>query len=168
MLVSLILCGSLIVFQIHLWLVMNRKLKTQDLLRQWDVGPSTDLNLSRCSLCELVPDSNNHLFYECPSSSQVWSRVCLKSGMSSSMLSLDIITPWLLTFGKSRSAQSIISKLISAASSYMIWQERNSRLFKHKKRTTELVVDVIISTIHLKLLTFHFKRTTSVEGVLAR
>ncbi|GJS55289.1 CASP-like protein 4A3 [Tanacetum coccineum] len=31
----------------HLWLVIQRKLKTQDRLRQWDVSPTTDLNLSR-------------------------------------------------------------------------------------------------------------------------
>ncbi|GJW21235.1 reverse transcriptase domain, reverse transcriptase zinc-binding domain protein [Tanacetum coccineum] len=32
----------------HAWLVKRRKLKTEDLLRQWDVGLLTDLNLSRC------------------------------------------------------------------------------------------------------------------------
>ncbi|GKA37663.1 putative reverse transcriptase domain-containing protein [Tanacetum coccineum] len=29
----------------HLWLVMRRSLKTQDMLRPWDVDPSTDLRL---------------------------------------------------------------------------------------------------------------------------
>ena len=36
----------------HLWLVMQRKLKTQDLLKQWDVGDNTNLNLFQCPLCE--------------------------------------------------------------------------------------------------------------------
>ncbi|GJW79033.1 hypothetical protein Tco_0140715 [Tanacetum coccineum] len=51
---------------IHMWLVVQQKLKTQDRLQQWDVGPSIDLNLLRCPLCELVPDSHDHLFFECP------------------------------------------------------------------------------------------------------
>ncbi|PWA88844.1 Lupus La protein [Artemisia annua] len=152
----------------HVWLVLQRKLKTQDVLRQWDVGPLIDLNLSRCSLCELVPDSHTHLFFECHFSSQVWTRVMQKIGMSSTLLSLDHITAWLLSYGKSRSTNSIISKLVFAASSYFIWQERNARLFKQKKRSIEQVTEVIISTVRLKLLTFHFKRTIRVERVLAR
>ncbi|GKC06655.1 reverse transcriptase domain, reverse transcriptase zinc-binding domain protein [Tanacetum coccineum] len=34
----------------YIWLVTKQKLKTQDTLRQWDVSPSTDLNLLRCPL----------------------------------------------------------------------------------------------------------------------
>ncbi|GKB87739.1 reverse transcriptase domain, reverse transcriptase zinc-binding domain protein [Tanacetum coccineum] len=58
---------------IIVWLVLQRRLKKQDLLRQWDVSLSTELNLSRCSLCELVLESHNHLYFEYPFSSQVWS-----------------------------------------------------------------------------------------------
>ncbi|GJW95143.1 reverse transcriptase zinc-binding domain-containing protein [Tanacetum coccineum] len=36
---------------IHLWLVVNRKLKTQDLLRQWDVKNS-GITMFNCPLCE--------------------------------------------------------------------------------------------------------------------
>ncbi|GJZ88898.1 putative reverse transcriptase domain, reverse transcriptase zinc-binding domain protein [Tanacetum coccineum] len=49
----------------HIWLVTKQTLKTQDTLRQWDVSPTTDLNLLRCPLCDLVPDSHSHLFFEC-------------------------------------------------------------------------------------------------------
>ncbi|GKG14158.1 reverse transcriptase domain, reverse transcriptase zinc-binding domain protein, partial [Tanacetum coccineum] len=34
----------------HAWLIMCRKLKTKDKLKQWDVGASVDLNLLRCPL----------------------------------------------------------------------------------------------------------------------
>ncbi|GKC67731.1 putative RNA-directed DNA polymerase, partial [Tanacetum coccineum] len=66
---------------IHMWLVLKQKLKTQDWLRQWDVGPNTDLYLLRCPLCDLVTDSHDHLFLECSFSSQVWSRVRGLCGM---------------------------------------------------------------------------------------
>ncbi|GJW87688.1 hypothetical protein Tco_0163028 [Tanacetum coccineum] len=42
--------------------------------RQWDVGPSIDLNLLRCPLSDLVPDSHDHLFFECSFSTYVWSK----------------------------------------------------------------------------------------------
>ncbi|GJR26784.1 reverse transcriptase domain, reverse transcriptase zinc-binding domain protein [Tanacetum coccineum] len=47
---------------IHVWLVMRRRLKTQDRLSKWDVGNDVDLNLLRCPLCKLQPDSHEHLF----------------------------------------------------------------------------------------------------------
>nr|GEW21080.1 putative reverse transcriptase domain, reverse transcriptase zinc-binding domain protein [Tanacetum cinerariifolium]GEW21164.1 putative reverse transcriptase domain, reverse transcriptase zinc-binding domain protein [Tanacetum cinerariifolium] len=56
-----------------------RKLKTQDKLRQWDVGKSVDLNLLMCPLCKAVPDSHEHLFFECSFSSKVWKLVTRKA-----------------------------------------------------------------------------------------
>ncbi|GJU61514.1 reverse transcriptase domain, reverse transcriptase zinc-binding domain protein [Tanacetum coccineum] len=56
---------------IHLWLVIQRKLKTQDKMRQWDVSSNTNLNLLKCPLCERQPDSHDHLFFECIFSLQV-------------------------------------------------------------------------------------------------
>ncbi|GJT42707.1 reverse transcriptase domain, reverse transcriptase zinc-binding domain protein [Tanacetum coccineum] len=49
---------------IYLWLVVNRKLKTQDLLRQWDVKNS-GITMFNCPLYEGEPDSHNHLFFGC-------------------------------------------------------------------------------------------------------
>ncbi|GJT82601.1 homeodomain-like protein [Tanacetum coccineum] len=62
-------------YSFHLWLVMRNSLKTQDKLRQWDVGINTNLNLLRCSLCNTQSDSHAHLFFECPYSSKVWKLV---------------------------------------------------------------------------------------------
>ncbi|GJX73150.1 reverse transcriptase domain, reverse transcriptase zinc-binding domain protein [Tanacetum coccineum] len=59
----------------HLWLVMRNSLKTQDKLRQWDVGVGTDLNLLQCAFCSRQLDSHAHLFFECPYSSKVWQLV---------------------------------------------------------------------------------------------
>nr|GEX06939.1 hypothetical protein [Tanacetum cinerariifolium] len=57
----------------HMWLVMLNKLKTQDVLRQWDVSCDSNLNVLRCPLCKTQPDSHSHLFFECQFSSHVWS-----------------------------------------------------------------------------------------------
>ncbi|GJT73883.1 auxin efflux carrier [Tanacetum coccineum] len=47
----------------NLWLVMKRRLKTQDMLRSWDL--SSSLNAGSCLLCSSQPDSHEHLFFEC-------------------------------------------------------------------------------------------------------
>ncbi|GJZ14021.1 retrovirus-related pol polyprotein from transposon TNT 1-94, partial [Tanacetum coccineum] len=38
----------------YLWLVLKRKLKTQDLMRPWDISCATNLNSLICSLCGAV------------------------------------------------------------------------------------------------------------------
>ena len=81
--------------------------------------------------------------------------------------SLDQIVDWLIPIAKKRSAQSVIAKLVFASSTYFIWQERNGRLFKKKKKSCEQLIEVILSIIRLKLLTFHFKKTSRVDRVLA-
>ena len=47
----------------HLWLVMRRRLKTQDRLRPWDVGEDVDLGALRCPLCNMQQDTHEHLFF---------------------------------------------------------------------------------------------------------
>ncbi|PWA66140.1 reverse transcriptase domain, Reverse transcriptase zinc-binding domain protein [Artemisia annua] len=145
---------------IHLWLVIRQKLKTQDRLRESDVGPDVDLSLISCLLCETVPDTHPHLFFECPFSMQVWFQVRGLSGMDSIPPLLEDVITFLIPISKGRSVASIISRLILAATTYDIWLERNTRLFKRKKSAVAEVVQVIVSNVRLKLVTFKFKKLT--------
>ncbi|GJW10935.1 copia protein [Tanacetum coccineum] len=147
----------------HLWLVMRSTLKTQDKLRQWDVGINTDLSMLRCPLCNTQSDSHAHLFFECSFSSQVWKMVCHLADMEMVPPVLQNIIDYLHPMAHKRSARSIFGKLILAASSYFVWLERNARLFKNVKRTPEEIKDVIMVTVRLKLLTFKFKDSASAD-----
>ncbi|GJS68940.1 hypothetical protein Tco_0683505 [Tanacetum coccineum] len=60
---------------------------------------------------------------------------------------------------KRKSFKSCVGKLCLAASAYYIWNERNSRLFKKSKRSVLEVVDCIMSSVRLKLLTCRFKKS---------
>lgn len=135
-----------------------------------DVGPNVDLNLLYCPLCDTIPDSHPHLFFECLFSMQVWLQVWLQVRVLSGM---DVVPPLLedvLTFimpiSKGRSVVSILSRLVLAATTYHLWMECNSRLFKQKKSTIDEVVQVIISTVRLKLVTFEFKKITPQSHIL--
>ncbi|GKB29207.1 putative reverse transcriptase domain, reverse transcriptase zinc-binding domain protein [Tanacetum coccineum] len=152
----------------HLWLVMRNSLKTQDKLRQWDVGINTDLNLLRCSLCNTQSDSHAHLFFECPYSSKVWKLVRHLADMELVPPILYDIVDHLQPMANKRTARSIFGKLILAASSYFVWLERNNRLFKNVKRTPEELRDVIMVTVRLKLLSFKFKNSANVISLLDR
>nr|GEZ60655.1 hypothetical protein [Tanacetum cinerariifolium] len=60
---------------------------------------------------------------------------------------------------KRRTIKSIIVRLVIAASAYYIWQERNWRLFKSKKRTVSHVIDCVVSSVRLNLLSCKLKKS---------
>ena len=72
----------------------------------------------------------------------------------------------ILPFANKRSINSVVARLVLAASVYYVWQERNSRLFNQKKRSKEQVVDLILATVRLKLLSFCFKKSSRVDKVM--
>ena len=152
----------------HLWLVLRRSLKTQDMLRQWDVGLDTDLNMLRCVFCDLQPDSHEHLFFECSFSSRIWCAVRMLAGMDLVPPNLHDILSFLQPMAHRRTAKSVIGRLILAASSYFIWMERNNRLFKKVRRSSDELCDIIMVTVRLKLLTYRFKNTAMVNHLLSQ
>ena len=94
---------------------------TQDRMRQWDVGSNIDLNLLRCPLCKVQPDSHDHLFFECAYSSQVWIKVLNKAEISFVSSKWSDIVDWLLPIAHRNNVTIIVGRLIVAASSYFIW-----------------------------------------------
>ncbi|GJQ94324.1 hypothetical protein Tco_0005463 [Tanacetum coccineum] len=118
----------------HLWLVAKRRLKTQDLLRPWDVNGVV-----------------------------IWDSVKSLAGIPNVIGSISIIVDLLIPFAKRRSARSVVAKLVVAACSYYIWQERNLRLFMNQKRSHSQVTDCIKSSIRLKLLSCLGHNIFSVE-----
>nr|GEZ48575.1 hypothetical protein [Tanacetum cinerariifolium] len=82
---------------VHIWLIMKKILKTQDALSSWDVVAGLTVV---CPLCETQPDSHEHLFFDCPFSHQIWSRVMHNAGLSASGSSLDSIVSILMPIAK--------------------------------------------------------------------
>ncbi|GJU89779.1 hypothetical protein Tco_1302202 [Tanacetum coccineum] len=120
---------------ILLWLAIKQKLKTQDRLKQWDVGSNVDLTLLRCPLCKLQPDTYDHLFFECSFSTQVWNRLKPYVRISNFPSSLSRIVIFLDSLATKKSTRAVIVKQVLAASCYFIWQERNNRLFAQQSRS---------------------------------
>ncbi|GJZ06098.1 RNA-directed DNA polymerase, eukaryota, reverse transcriptase zinc-binding domain protein [Tanacetum coccineum] len=117
---------------IHMWLVIQQKLKTQDMLLQWDV----------------------------------WSKVRVLCGMDAIPPHLSDVVAFIVPLSKGKTIVSIISRIVVAATSYYIWLERNGRLFKKKTSTPGQIVDVIFSTVRLKLVTFKFKKMSTKSRLL--
>nr|GEU73608.1 hypothetical protein [Tanacetum cinerariifolium] len=119
----------------NLWLIINRKLKTQDKVASWEVS-----DLLMTQVWHYMKS-----FAALPNSNEVFQQILLE----------------VISFSKRKSPKSVIAKLVLAASAYFIWQERNWRMFKNNKRTVQQVRECIYSTVRLKLLSCRFKKTRS-------
>nr|GEU74329.1 hypothetical protein [Tanacetum cinerariifolium] len=106
----------------NMWLIFKQRLRTQDCLRSWEVD--TDLAVV-CPLCETQPDSHEHLFFDCPFSQQVWSRVQQIAVLTGAGPSLASIITHPMPIAKRKSSKSCIVKLVVAAA-YFIWHEHGS------------------------------------------
>ncbi|GKE01812.1 reverse transcriptase domain, reverse transcriptase zinc-binding domain protein [Tanacetum coccineum] len=144
----------------NFWLVIKQRLKMQDKVARWDMSDSL---LTVCPLCELVSDSHEHLFFECLFSQQIWNHMKSYAGLGSSTPILSNIMAIITPIANRKSSRSIIAKLVMAASAYFIWQERNACLFKNSKRSVNQVIEIIFSSVRLKLLSCRFKK--SKDGV---
>ncbi|XP_071695192.1 uncharacterized protein [Rutidosis leptorrhynchoides] len=115
-----------------LWLLMGERLKTQDRLKAWEIHHGA---IIVCPLCNLVPDTHDHLFFSCPFASQVWTLVLQHIDFPISSHAWKDFALLLSPFAKRNIARFVIIKLLFAASVYFIWQERNRRIFKKGNRS---------------------------------
>nr|GEW43820.1 hypothetical protein [Tanacetum cinerariifolium] len=99
-----------------------------------------------------------------PFSIQLWIQVKKFACMNNMVPMLNSICSYLIPIAQRRSTRCVIAKLIVVAFAYFIWQERNWRLFKNKKRSTTQVIECIMSSVRLKLLSCRFKK--SKDGVM--
>ncbi|GJX99144.1 reverse transcriptase domain-containing protein [Tanacetum coccineum] len=101
-----------------------------------------------------------------PDLANVWNHLKSFTGIPNIPSDLNSIVDFLIPLARMRSARSVVSKLVFAASSYFIWQERNSRLFMKTSRIKDQIINIIMSTVRLKLLTCKFKKTKNVEKIM--
>ncbi|KAM0016476.1 putative reverse transcriptase zinc-binding domain-containing protein [Helianthus debilis subsp. tardiflorus] len=149
-----------------MWLIVQKKLKTQDIMSRWNSLGNANLNLLCCSLCVSGPDSHNNLFFECDYSAQVWNNAKVLAGMESIGNEWTDIFEYLVGIENYKSTNHVISKLVVSASVYFIWEERNRRLFTARKRSKTQLVEVIRGTIRMKLHTMRFKPSNQMEREL--
>ncbi|XP_022040454.1 uncharacterized protein LOC110943002 [Helianthus annuus] len=147
-----------------MWLIMRRKLLTQDKILQWDFSRRKNMNMMCCLLCYADYDSHHHLFFECNFSSQVWNLVRGKVGMDNVEPKWSVIVDRLCSGSSSKSASSYVSKLVVTATAYAIWQERNARLFKNHARPPDAIGANVLQTVRYKLMGVKFKAMEKCEG----
>ncbi|GJV98056.1 reverse transcriptase domain, reverse transcriptase zinc-binding domain protein [Tanacetum coccineum] len=149
----------------HLWLIMRNSLKTQDRVRQWDVG-STDLNMLRCALCKAQRDSHSHLFFECPFSAKVWLYVRDLAGTDLILPNLHDIISHLQPMQNKRTARSILGKVTAIEESKDLTSLSLDELIRNLK-VHEMIIkkdsEIVKAKIERKSLALKAKKESSDE-----
>ena len=135
-------------------------LKTHDKLRFWEAYPTLSYGF-----CHNGSNSHDHLFFECPYPNQV--RSGLKPKLNLRVVS-DNWTDIIRDFGqaaKGKSIWAIIRRLVLVGTVYHLWQERNDRIFKNKRRSYDMVVKTISDDVRSKILSLNLRHSPNVTHV---
>lgn len=98
-----------------------------------------------CSLCNIEPETNQHLFLDCTMISGFWKRIlCWLSITWSSQGWSDKII-WATTHVLAKSLQAEVYRIVLTAIVYHTWQEREYRIFWEKRRSIDQIIKRSIS-----------------------
>ena len=106
------------------WMVILNKLPTKEKLVNWGLHLQDDL----CPLCQLSQESRNHLFFCCPFTKEVWSRVLALNGIHRTPQDWDTELRWCVSNFKGNSFLALLCRLCWSSTLYFIWHERNRRV----------------------------------------
>nr|GFA40940.1 hypothetical protein [Tanacetum cinerariifolium] len=110
---------------INFWLIIKKRLRTQDMLCSWDISGCLATN---CPLCDMQPDSHEHLFFDCTLSKSIWDRVKIMAGLSNLIPSINFIVSDILPFANRHTTRSVIVKLVVAATAFKLTTCRFKKL----------------------------------------
>ena len=125
----------------RLWLACLQRHPTQDRISTWKSVPP-DFN----SLCKVCLDSHNHLFFECTYAKHVWMDVLRKLHWTLVAFSWDDIME--VISDPITAPSTFKHKIALAAAVYMVWRERNDRIFSTTSRTANQLVKSILSIVY--------------------
>ncbi|KAJ0899638.1 hypothetical protein HanRHA438_Chr08g0370881 [Helianthus annuus] len=119
-----------------------------------------------CPLCNYGRDSRDHLFFQCSYAAKIWNIVKRRIDMGNVNDNWNSIMVWIEQNAASKKLEHIVCKLVVAASTYFIWQERNNRLFSNVQRKEEMVAQVVLDIVRLRIMGFKFGRDANHRKLL--
>ncbi|XP_071739053.1 uncharacterized protein [Rutidosis leptorrhynchoides] len=141
-----------------MWLVILNRLATQDRMQVWYPN-----QVYHCALCNGTRDSVDHIFFQCPYASTVWYKMKLLLLFKGLPNKFKVVIEKLMIYPSSKQIWNVVNRLMVAAVTDFLWQERNWRLFKHKSRTEDELCKVVTEYMRMKLLTLKVKHTQAVK-----
>ncbi|KAJ9536537.1 hypothetical protein OSB04_un000289 [Centaurea solstitialis] len=126
-----------------MWTACHGRLPTQDRIGAWMHDTSTLC----CPLCDTIPDSHDHLFFDCSYSREVWRRLKRLVGLHGFPEVWSVIMEYL---NDNRGPRRMSHRLALSGAVYFIWRERNRRLFQSLKQPPIVVFKQVRDLITAK------------------
>lgn len=131
----------------NFWVTNLDRLPVNARLVKWGLNV-----ISTCTFCQLHDENRDHLFLQCHFSTQVWKLVLFRLGYSYIPYhSWDGFIQWLLSRNRPAKLKLLI-KLACQTTVYLLWRERNTRIFDNLSMTPEALFKKIDRTIRDTLL----------------
>ncbi|CAA7043519.1 unnamed protein product [Microthlaspi erraticum] len=131
------------------WLALLRRLPTRDRLRRWGMNVSPD-----CVLCSAHLETHHHLFFECSFSASLWQRFA-SAIWSKPPSDLHSAAAWInLQRSGNASQEQVVAKLLFQAIIYLLWKERNARIFSGTSLSSAVLSRDLDHLIRDRLLSF--------------
>ncbi|PSS36171.1 Reverse transcriptase zinc-binding domain protein [Actinidia chinensis var. chinensis] len=108
-----------------LWLSLKEKLLTRDRIAE-------HIEDTSCALCGYTMESLDHLFFGCPTVSQVWVEVKAWLGFTRALNTLKAAVKLTIKDVRGTGVQAIFKRVGIACTVYCIWKHRNIRIFEGK------------------------------------
>lgn len=129
-----------------LWLALLGRMRTKDVLINWGMEVK-----SNCVLCGNHPETQQHLFFECDYSLNIWSSILGWLGWQRQMLPWALEWQWVLHYSRSKTARCVLLKACFVAAVYEIWCERNSRIFQNTHTVKEGLIHIIKTNMCIRV-----------------
>ena len=130
------------------WLALQDRIWTADRLqrRGWP-------NCGPCPLCRGVQECSPHLFFKCLFTLRLWNMViqklCIHDVDTSAWHLYDSIKEWWASLSTEGTANRKAKASITMLVSWVIWNERNARVFRHKSAPPHVLLNNVIEESNL-------------------
>lgn len=149
-------------FAFIIWVTFWKRLPTLVKLSQWGIA-SSDL----CLLCQSQPETQDHLFFQCPFSKSVWKSTLIKLSCKTLVTSWDSISDWLLnTHWYSKFQKDLLTVGLSVVV-YHIWRERNQRSHLSQRKNERTITGEVPQSIRLTAISWRKIKKTQLNWEIA-
>ncbi|XP_038997435.1 uncharacterized protein LOC120122384 [Hibiscus syriacus] len=133
-------------FSMISWMAILDRLPTRDRLSRMGIVIDT-----QCVLCNVAIESRNHLFVDCNFAKLLWNSIINLANVQKPHLPWEEMIEWACVEWKGKSLISTLLKITWTSYIYMIWEERNRRIFKHKTREAAHLLSLIKDIVRIQL-----------------
>ncbi|GJU67409.1 RNA-directed DNA polymerase, eukaryota, reverse transcriptase zinc-binding domain protein [Tanacetum coccineum] len=134
----------------------------------WDVELKKDVGLSlNAKVCDMIEneswkwpinwldrsenESHSHLFLSCAYSKRLWERLKPMEMMDNMSNIWPSVISSIVNKPANNTIWSVIQRLVFGVAIYLLWLERNSRIYNQVDRTVDSIFEQVVSNVRLKL-----------------